>query len=63
MKIGWGERRKGKESLVTGVGIRMEFITKIKNLSISSVETRVPGEKPLQARLREDYFGQSASVG
>jgi hypothetical protein len=41
----------------------MEFITKIKNLSISSLETRVPGEKPLQARLREDYFGQSASVG
>ena len=26
------------------------------NLSFSLVETRVPGEKPLQAKLRADYF-------
>jgi hypothetical protein len=34
----------------------MEFRTKIKILSISSVETGVPGEKPLQAKLRADHF-------
>jgi hypothetical protein len=29
------------------------------NLSFSLVETGVPGEKPLQAKLRADYFSLS----
>jgi hypothetical protein len=29
------------------------------NLSLSLVETGVPGEKPLQAKLRADYFSLS----
>jgi hypothetical protein len=29
------------------------------NLSFSLVETEVPGEKPLQAKLRADYFSLS----
>ncbi len=29
------------------------------NLSLSVVETGVPGEKPLQAKLRADYFSLS----
>jgi hypothetical protein len=28
-------------------------------MSFSLVETRVPGEKPLQAKLRADYFSLS----
>jgi hypothetical protein len=29
------------------------------NLSLSLVEAEVPGEKPLQAKLRADYFSLS----
>jgi len=29
------------------------------NLSLSLVETGVPGEKPVQAKLRADYFSLS----
>jgi hypothetical protein len=32
----------------------MEFITKFKKISISSLETGVSGEKPLQAKPRTD---------
>jgi hypothetical protein len=32
----------------------MEFIAKIKILSISLMDTRVPGEKTLQAKLITD---------
>ncbi len=39
-------RRKCKESLIHKVGFAVEFITK-KQLSISSVETKVHGEKPM----------------
>jgi len=38
---------------VRRVRIRLELRTKIKVLSISSVETRVPGEKSLRGK-RED---------
>ncbi len=53
-EIGERERRKGMEYLVYWVMITMEFSTKIKILSIISVETSVPIEKPLQEKLRED---------
>jgi hypothetical protein len=53
------ERRKGKKFLIYRVGISMEFRAKIKIQSISSVETGVPGDKPLQAKLREDFFSLS----
>jgi hypothetical protein len=46
-EIGRREERKGKEFMVNRVGIRMELRTKIKILSISSVETSVPIEKTL----------------
>jgi hypothetical protein len=37
----------------------MEFLAKIKILSISSVEIGVPGKKSLQAKLRIDYSSPS----
>ncbi len=52
------ERGKGKKFIVYWTGIRMECrskITKIDILSISSVETEVPIEKPPHAKLRADY--------
>jgi hypothetical protein len=42
------ERRKGMESLVYIVRTAIEFITKIKILSISSVKSRIKGEKSPQ---------------
>jgi hypothetical protein len=54
-KTGRRERRKGSEAPVYRVGIRVEFITK-KIPLISSLVTGVQGEKPLQAKLRVDFF-------
>jgi hypothetical protein len=45
------ERRKGKEYLVYRIGIRMEFRTKITILSVSLMETKVPGDKLLKQAL------------
>jgi hypothetical protein len=55
-EIGRRKRRKGKAFLLYLVEIRKEFITKIKIISISSVETEVSREKPMQAKLRVNYF-------
>jgi hypothetical protein len=52
LEIGRIERRKGREFLIYRVRIGMEFRIKIKILSISSVETGVPEEKTLQAKLQ-----------
>ncbi len=41
------------------VGIRIESKINIKILPISTKETVAPGEKPLQAKLKADYFGLS----
>jgi hypothetical protein len=43
-ETGRREMWKGKVFLVCRVGIRMEFRTKLKILSISSEKTGVPGE-------------------
>jgi hypothetical protein len=51
---------KGKEFLVCRVNIRIR--TKIKILSICSVETGVPGEKPLQAKLIADLPSLNSKV-
>jgi hypothetical protein len=48
-----GQKRK-KHSRVCRVWTVMDFMVRIIILSISSVETRVPGKKPLQEELRVD---------
>jgi len=40
-------------------GLSGTLIKKPINLSFRLVETGVPGEKPLQAKLRADYFSLS----
>ena len=52
-----GEEKEGGVYLVYRVSIRIEFITRIKSLSISSLETGILVEEPLQeAKLRVDYL-------
>ncbi len=44
------------------VRIRIEYRTKIKIISVSSVETGVLSQKPLQAKLIAENFSFSLSI-
>jgi hypothetical protein len=48
--------------IIYSVRIRIEYRTKIKIISVSSVETGVLRQKPLQAKLIADYFSLSQSI-
>ncbi len=49
-------KREGKESLAYRVDIRNKFTIKIKIITVSSVETVVPGDSQLQLKLSVTYF-------